>query len=384
MITFEIIKDKNKIEEYEKCWDDLMNSGKYEISASFEWTQALLKTHLLRDDDFLVIVLKDAERVVGIIPIVIRKSRNYGISVTHAFPIAELYNTHSDLLIDALDDKLVEAFISALLNIGYKWDVFRLRSFVEANPVLEGFDRCLKNSSFHYKIKREEPSFFIPLGNSYDDYLKQRSASFRKKLRVRVKRMNSIGDVAYSEIRDSQNVVEAYNNILYIEEKSWKHKHGTSIPANKKQLEFYKHLCENASKKGWLRLAFLFLNSEPVAYKMGLVKDKKYYGLKCSFHEKFRRESPLTVLIARFIEDLIHDGVTEYDFTGEPFEYESRWTDEIRWHKSLMIYNHTIKAKLYSIFNYVRSIKKSDFNDDKFEYKNAKEIMPEKTDENDI
>ena len=379
MITFEIVKENHKLGGYEKYWNDLINSGKYDISASFEWTQALLKTHLLKDDDFLLIVLKDTDRIVGIIPIVIRKIRNYGISVVHAFPIAELYYTHSDLLIDVSNDEVEElfkAFISALLNIGYKWDVFRLKSFVETNPVLEGIERYLKNSPFYYDIRREEPSFFISLGNSYDDYLKQRSASFRKEIKKHAKRIHSLGDVVYSKIQDPQNIAEAYKNILYIEEKSWKHEHGTSIADKKNQIEFYRHLCEDTSKKGWLRLGFLMLNNEPVAYKMGLVKDKKYYGLKCSFHEKFRRESPLTVLIARFIEDLIDDGITEYDFAGEPYEWESRWTDKLRWHKSLVIYNHTIKAKLYSVFNYIKNIKKGNFNDGKFEYRNAKDLMP--------
>jgi CelD/BcsL family acetyltransferase involved in cellulose biosynthesis len=376
MITSEVIKEKHTIVEYEKCWEDLMNSGKYEISASLEWTQALLKTHLLSDDEFLVIMLKDSERIVGIIPIVIRKGRNYGISVVHAFPIAELYNTHSDLLIDGLNAELAKAFISALFNIGHKWDVFRLRGFVETNPVLEGIECYLKDSPLHYEIRREEPSFFIPLGNSYDDYLKQRSASFRNKLKICTKRLQSIGDVTYSKIRDSQHIDEAYNYILYIEEKSWKHKNGTSITAKNIQREFYKHLCENASKKGWLRLAFLFLNSEPIAYEMGLVKDKKYYGLKGSYHEKFKKESPPTVLIARFIEDLIDDGITEYDFTGEPYEWERKWTDKLRWHRSLVIYNHSIKAKMYSNFNFIKNVKKRDFNDTKFEYRNAKDIMP--------
>jgi CelD/BcsL family acetyltransferase involved in cellulose biosynthesis len=97
------------------------------------------------------------------------------------------------------------------------------------------------------------------------------------------------------------------------------------------------------------------LNDEPVAFEIGLLKNKKYYCVHSSYNEKLKDGNPGTMLLAWFIEDLIRDGIEEYDWFGEPFEWESRWTDKFRWHKSLLIYNSTLKARLFSIFNTVNN-----------------------------
>jgi CelD/BcsL family acetyltransferase involved in cellulose biosynthesis len=358
MITVEVIKERHALAGYEKPWDDLFHSGAYEPSTSFDWTQALLASSLQKDDELLVMLLKESGNIVGIIPIVVRKGKKIcGISVVHAFPLAELYNTHSDLLIDGTREDVAEGFLSALFKSVPAWDVFKLGRFVETNPVVDRLEGLLRRSPHRYEIRGEEPSFFIPLGNSYDDFMKQLSSNFRKQIRSLSKKLQSVGEVVYSKIQDFHRSATAFNDILYIEENCWKHKRGTSIAAKKNQIEFFQHLCVNASKKGLLRLGFLLLNNEPIAYEMGLVKDKTYYGLKGSYHEKYSKESPSTILLARLIEDLIRDGITEYDFVAEPYEWQSRWTDELRWHRSVVIYNNTVNAKLYLIGNYLQKMK---------------------------
>lgn len=351
MISFEIVEEPDKIKEYHPKWDELFNSREFEASLSLDWTEALVKTHL-EGARYFLIVLRDSTGILGIVPLCIREIKKHGLSLSTLIPISEYFNTHSDLLLSNSSEELTEVLLRALSNLNYRWDVFRMNRFVETSPVLNQIACNLKNgAAFNFEIRRAEPSFFIQLGNSYNDYLEKKSSNFRYKLKNVAKKMHATGDVAFSSTRDFRDFSEAYDIILSIERNSWKHKHGTAITSSEKQREFYRVLGQSAFNKGWLRLCILSLNHEPIAFEMGLVKGKKYYGVHGSYDEKFKKENPGTMLLARFIEDLIRDGIEEYDWFGEPFEFQSRWTDKFRWHKSLLIYNNTLKARLFFIFN---------------------------------
>jgi CelD/BcsL family acetyltransferase involved in cellulose biosynthesis len=375
MINFDIIQESDKIDKYYPQWEQLFTSGGYEASLSFEWTQALLKTHLGKDRFFLI-VLKDGAETVGIVPLVIREVKKYGFSVSMVSPIAEQYNTSSDLLFKNSCPELVEAFVKALFALPARWDVFWITRFVDDNPLLGPLVDYLKKGSIPHDTRREYPSFYLSLDGTYPDYLQKRSANFRYNLKRKEKKLRGMGDIRFCKTENSQSLDEVYKNLLYIEENSWKHNHGTAITSIKKQRELYKELCESTARKKWLHLCFLFLNNEPIAYNLGLAIREKYYLLKLSYHEKYKQVSPSILLMAWAIEDLIRGGIKAYDFAGEPYQYESQWTKEFRWHKSLTIYNNTTKAKLYSIYQTVKKKLAGGIGDDVVYY-NSRDLKPD-------
>jgi CelD/BcsL family acetyltransferase involved in cellulose biosynthesis len=376
MISFEIIEDTDKMESYFSQWDRLFDSGAYEASLSLEWTRALQETHL-DGTRFFLLVLRDSTEILGMVPLCIRTIRKQGLSLSTLYPLSEYFNTHSDLLLKNPSEKVTNAFLKAIFSVRYKWDVFRINRFVETSPVLGIIECNLKNDfDCNYVIRREEPSFFIPLANSYNDYLEKKNSHFRNNLKRVSRKMHSLGNVAFLSNRDFQDFAEAYGLVLSIEEKSWKHKNGTAMTSTEKQRAFYRTLCKGAFDKGRLRLSILTLNNEPIAFEMGLLKDNKYYSVHGSYDEKFKKENPGTMLLAKFIEDLIHDGIKEFDFFGEPFEWERNWTDQFRWHTSLAIYNNTLKAKLLFLYHAARK-KLEHGEQDRLVLRNPRDIKPE-------
>jgi CelD/BcsL family acetyltransferase involved in cellulose biosynthesis len=378
MITFEIYEDMERIKEYQAEWDRMFAADAYEASLSLAWAQALIKSHL-NGDAFSLVVLRDSTEILGLVPIVIRRIKKRGVSLLTVFPLSEYFNTHSDLLLKKPTKELLEVLFKALFSLKYQWDVFRINRFVETNPVLGLIEYNLKNNfPCKYDIRRSEPSYFIEFGGSYEDYLNGKSANFRHKLKSVSKKMRSLGEVAFLGHQDFHDFAKLYSIILSIEEKSWKHKHGTAITSTEKQRTFYKELFKSAFDKGWLRLGLLYLDREPIAFEVGLVKDKKYYGVHGSYNETFKKDNPGTLLLAQFIKDLIRDGIEEYDWFGEPFEWESRWTDKFRWHKSLLIYNSTPKARLFYFINSLKNkLRQNDM--DQIVLRDPRDIKPRKS-----
>jgi len=378
MIHCDIVTKQDDIFQYKEIWNKLFESGEYEVSTSFEWTQALLKTHLKENDLFVLMVLRKSEEIFGILPLILRETKKYGQSIRNLFPISEYYNTHSDILLKYPSGESTQEIINSLFNLKYKWDIFRIGRFVETNPIIECIETNLKNNSIRYKIKKEEPSFIIRLDDSYNVYLKKRSGKFRNYLKRMQKKLSALGCVKIVRIEDFDSMLDAYEQLLYVERKSWKHNHGTAISNIKKQEAFYRKLCEGEFKTRRLHLLFLYLNDLPVAYNLGLIKNNNYLYLKTSFVEEFKKASPATVLRADLIEELISIGIEHFDFPGEPYEWEQQWANDIQWHKSIIIYNNTLKAKLFSVYNTSKIILRNHNNEDKFLYHNSFDVKPKK------
>ena len=132
-----------------------------------------------------------------------------------------------------------------------------------------------------------------------------------------------------------------------------KHKHGTAISAIPHQIAFYRELIGGAYKAGRLHLTFLVLNDKPVAYNLGVVSNGCYYYLKTSFNEAYRHLGVASVCRARLIRMLIDEGLENFDFPGEPYEWEKQWTRNLRWHRSFTIYNKTSMGYLIRMITYV-------------------------------
>ncbi len=359
MITFEIIRDKGKLLEYRGCWNHMFDRGSYEASTSFEWTKALVDTHL-KNCEFFLIVLKNSRETVGIIPTIIQKTKKYGLSLSRVSPISELYNTHSDILIQDLSEEIIEAYMKALFSLGRHWDVFTMRRLVEDSLVFNAILSYLNKTNARYRKRRTEPSYFLRLEGTFEDYLKKRTTKFRNYLSRINRKIRDKGNITIATCENHVDFEDTYNKLLYIEKRSWKHAHGTAITCIEKQNQFYKELCKAFAERGLLHLQILHIDSEPVAYNMGLIKKEKYSYIKTSFHEEYRKFSPATVLRAKLVEGLIARGLKEFDFPAEPYEWERQWTDEVRWHSEITIYNKTYMAKAIALYNLLRDELKRD------------------------
>ena len=376
MITVNIIKGKNEILKYEKIWNEIFYARENEPSASLEWTNALLKTHLKEKDEFLLMVIKDDGEIAGIVPLIIHSQRKFGQTFINIYPISEYYNTHSDILLKKFSEKFIHAFTMSLFRLEAKWDRFTMKHLIDSNPIIENIENSLKEFRVKYNCRREAPSFFLTMENSYDDYLKKRSANFRRNLKRIKKKITAAGDIKFYKVADFSNINNAYRALIEVEKKSWKHAHGTAISSIKRQEEFYKELCISTYSAGWLHLLFLYLNNKPIAYNMGLLKDNKYYYIKTSFDNDLGRLGPSKLLRAELMKDLINDGIRYFDFLGEPYEWKRQWTEELQLHKSLEIFNNTLKGRLCSIYRTFKNRKNGRSGEKLIQYYNPKDLRP--------
>ena len=209
---------------------------------------------------------------------------------------------------------------------------------------------------FSFLLTRyEQPSFYLPLPETYERFLAQRSSKFRNYLNRMTKKLLQHGEIEFTHCSHNFDLAVAFEKIMTIENSSWKHEHGTAISAIERQERFYHCLCELEHQKKRLHLTFLNINKQPIAYNMGLIHNNTYYYLKTSYDKDFRKESPSTVLRAHLIKMLIDmPTVNAFDFPGEPYEWERQWTNDLRWHRSVVGFNTSLKARIFALLSLIK------------------------------
>lgn len=376
MVDAEIIHGRAVLSQLRADWDRLMEERDHEPSVSFQWTAALMESHVLPEDEIASIILRRHGRVVGIVPLVLRPVKTLGQRFIAASPVSELSNTHSDLLLKEVSEPVLSAFVEALYRLNPPWDVFSMKRILEAGQLCRLLCELSRKRRKRFECVRTPPSFFLTLDSTMNGYLRRRSGSFRNALKRIERKLVSRGRMDIKTQDDFPDIDEAYAVLLSIEHRSWKQTHGTSISSISRQTVFYRHLCRLASEKKWLNLGFLCLDDRPIAYNLGLILQDTYYYLKTSYDYSLRTLSPATLLRRNLLEELIERGVKRFDFPGEPYEWERQWTDEMRWHQSLTLFAPSVKGFAFGLYRRFKHIARG-IDTLQVDYVNPRDLKPE-------
>ncbi len=348
MIQADIIWDLRQLGALHEKWERLYAVGHSQPSTSLEWTNALLESHVRATDTVFAVVLREADRIVSIVPAIVRREKVIGpFDVAILSFLSELHNTHSDILRASDRPDAVAALVSALFSVPCRWDVFAVRRLLESNELTRHMTEVVGQSAYPCRIRREQPSFILGLGQGYDQFLRSRSGKFRNYLKRKTRQLNSLGRVQVLRAGRDLSLEDAYADVLAVDMRSWKHANGSSIPARAEQLPFYRLLCEDALRRDRLHLTLMYLDDRPIAFNLGVTLLDRYYYIKTSFDEQYRSASPATVMRAALVESLIDEGMRVLDFPAEPYKWEEQWTDQKRWHTSILVFNRTPLALLY-------------------------------------
>lgn len=354
MITVETATTEPNLSAYREAWEELFADGEAEPSASFEWTDAMTKTHLGPGDCFVLLRARKGTETTGFLPLVARRVRPFGKSAVLLAPLSERYNTHSDILARRSDGATVRALLSALYSLDIRWDIFRMARVLEMHPAVHAAAECMRAEKRPGRTRDGEASYFLQVPGSYADFLADRSAKFRNHLRRTEKKIGLSGDTRVLEIEDPEDVAAGFEHLLQVERTSWKHRNGTAISAVPRQVAFYRDLCAGAAASGRLSLQVLLVDGAPAAYNLGYISRGRYSYLKTSYDERVKPLGAATYLRASLIQTLMRRGIRELDFPAEPYEWERQWTDRVRWHKIVTLYRETPAGRVLAWLDRLR------------------------------
>jgi hypothetical protein len=269
------------------------------------------------DDDQAVVLACVAvdNKVMAILPLIKREGNSW-LSLKHQ------YTTHYSLLLGKNDQQRI------LACLGQGLSQLPLRSLllepVACNdsrilglqPIMEeagfGCERYFRLYNWIYRVQ----------GRSYEDYMAARPSWLRNTISRKKRKLDR--DHGY-EVRlfTGHEVPRAMADYYAVYGASWK--------ANEQYTSFFDGMVAALSKRGWTRLAILYVKERPIAAQLWFVLHGKASIFRLAYDEAWRQYSPGSILTSFLMEYVIdNEKVDEIDFLTGNEAYKQDWMSERR------------------------------------------------------
>lgn len=167
---------------------------------------------------------------------------------------------------------------------------------------------------------------YVDAEAGWDAYRATLSAKRRKEVERVRRRLAEEGRLEFVFEEDATHLEDG----LRIEGSGWKLERGTAIASDPAVHRFYTTVAEWAARHDWLRLAFLRLDGEPIAFDFCLHAGGAAYVMKGGYDERYRRFGPGMLLTYEEIAHAFEAGMRAYEFCGADEAYKTAWTRTVR------------------------------------------------------
>jgi CelD/BcsL family acetyltransferase involved in cellulose biosynthesis len=214
------------------------------------------------------------------------------------------------------------------------WDVVDLRRLRCGDPASEAlataFGRREMAEAWTLNVEREDvcPVVHLPAGADFDEYLATLGKKERHEIRRKIRRAETVGDIALTDSTDPIADLEAF---IDLHQRKW----GDMglfppTPGGEASRTFVRRLFEEHGANGPFRLSFLTVGDRPVAAGLMFQTADSYLYYNAGVDPDARDLSPGVLLVAEYIRRALAEGARRFDFLrgNEPYKYEWGAVDE--------------------------------------------------------
>jgi CelD/BcsL family acetyltransferase involved in cellulose biosynthesis len=348
-LRIELLRSQEEISKLRDSWNELVleNSGDVEqldLTSSFEWVKSLWESHLQAQTP-TVIVLREDQRIIGLMPLRTFRRSIRAISCRSIEPVSELYSGRTGFLFRGTQPDLLFAMLKGLRSELGEWDTFST-TVVQGSAHESLLLETARRGHWQNVVLGRVSSPYIEFKDDWESHFTALPKKLRSTMRNGEKRLRERGVLSYREFVSPQNVCEFHDAARLIENDSWKSASGTAIASNPVHEAFHSALAFRAAENGWFSGHVLYLDGNPIAYILGLLQNGVFLDLKESYRSAFREMSPGHVLKTFAFASLYQKQTRWYDFMGTCEEYKMKWTDKFYTRITYLLFNNTVRGRL--------------------------------------
>ena len=294
-----------------------------------------------------LLTMWEADKLVGIAPLMRRKTNLHGLPVNSIGFIENRNSLHNDfIVIPAARELFLQEVLRVLFEQSAQWDVLLLNNLPEISANHDPLVNILAETGRKWQKGPSFNSPYLMLSGSWTEYLASRTTRTRKSLRNIQNTIAKAGEVSVRNIRTWQEFQQVREDIYYVAKQSWTEKIGDSLatPVNE---AFFDDLACRAAAKGCLSVWTLDLNGKMIAFEFHLKGCGKDHAMRGSYLPEFASLSPGTYLELQILKNAFDEPekVLKYDFGGSFDSYKRKWTDDAVPHCAIAIFNDNLYSR---------------------------------------
>jgi CelD/BcsL family acetyltransferase involved in cellulose biosynthesis len=352
------IHEINTIEEFRNLkeeWNELLaRSSSDTIFLRHEWLFTWWEV-FGKDKNLFILVVRENEKIVGIAPLMIVKTKLNLFPVRAVKFIGEKESDRADFIIESDSKYAIEAIVSYLINNSYRWDIVWLKEILEDSAMVNRLQAYLSKNGL--KLWQGICSIcpYISLDNNWNEFWKSLKPSLKRNLRNRNRRLSEKGEVKFERYNNGSNVNDLLSQAIYIERKSWKGSDNIGIFHSEDHKVFHKRFADISRKQDWFDLSFLSIDSNKISFHYGFKYKNKFLSYNTSYDPLYSKESPGVILMHFMLQDFFREGIAELDLLNGEQSYKLDWTSNIRQHIQFMIFKKSFYSHI--LYRYQATLK---------------------------
>ncbi|WP_338865825.1 GNAT family N-acetyltransferase [Myxococcus stipitatus] len=317
-------------------WNALVESTSDEVFYRHEFIRIWLD-NFAPGARLRVLTLRDgAGRLSAVLPLWEERTTLYGVPVRQLSCAANAHSCRFDLVARE-PDAAAAMFLSYLRQEG-GWDVLRLTDVPDGGAAWR-LHAAAVAARVPVGAWESLQSPYIVLPATREKHQAALQAKFKANCRRRRRKLEEKGHVTFERVEGGLGLEGTLEEGFLLEQSGWKGERGTAMAQDTATRGFYTELARDASYRGKLALYFLRLDGKPVAFHYGLEHGGRYFLLKPGYDEVLRECSPGQLLMEEVVGTCIDRGLREFDFLGPDMVWKRDWTDQVRRHTWLYVFN---------------------------------------------
>ena len=267
----------------------------------------------------------DGDSLVGLAPVVQREVRRAGLVLLRLRGFPEAAPTPPcDLLVRGGADGVVEAFLAHWLG-QHDWDVLDLPTVPAESAAVGRLVGLAHAAGLRATRTPVLKTYAVPVQGTWDDFHASRSKKTRQNLRRGLRYFEQLGATRFAAYPGELGRDQALAHVAQVVARSWKDHAKGAGGWN----AFLRDVMAEFDQTGHLRLHFLLLDGQAVAYLMDVPFKNAWYAIHNAYDLRYPLGNAGQLMLAHAIALAHHSGAERYDFTGNK-DYLQRWTQTTR------------------------------------------------------
>ena len=328
------------MECYGDAWTQIVDSRVLNPTHLPGWLDITIRSHRL-PNPIEVMTLVENGKLRAALPVFYPTERHLGVLFKTVELVTNSVSYHADLIATIEEEHVLAGFFEN----ARPWHILRAANLMSDGAAMRSIQQYAAQNGLATMILPVEESPYLPITSDWDSFIASKNKKFRYKVRQRQKVAATDSHISATALGPEADTDRVNDEILEIESQSWKAKYGLDIQTRKKEKDYYSLLIPYLAQLGALHIDILYYDKMPIAYSL-CVNWKGWFGqLKTSFDERYSRLSPGAIVIDNSIKAAFDNEAREFDFLGDMDRHKRAWTDHVRQHIDIFLFNRSVRSR---------------------------------------
>jgi CelD/BcsL family acetyltransferase involved in cellulose biosynthesis len=254
---------------------------------------------------------------------------------------------------EAILERLTDHVFEAIRD---EWDMAHFGYADESSPFYQPLAKALQKHGVDVESHNRQESPVIRLaGLGWEDYLMERTANFRKKIRRHSLAARKVHQMVIREPKTAEEVPVYMEHLHRLHRSRWTE--GKSLFLRPRARAFHHELARRWMAQQRVVLLVMEFSGEPVAANYAFVEGDRMWDYQGGWDVRHIELSPAKLINAHNVQRAMARGLQEIDMLPGDIEYKSKWTQVFRQVVDLEAINpNSVRAR---VFQSVRCVKRA-------------------------